>query len=534
MHLAKYSNHYNELYYQQTDFYQKKDYEIKEFFYKQGFDFKKVVEYCREYKNNVPIFENVIGSVWHSNNVKVAQVDIKSGTEKQILNGSGIYTDALYWTQFEEAVENIVNALNDQQYFKIHTAIVLGITCIESYINYRASIWNDQNPSDQLVDNKNHIVNIDDKINNWLPKMLKGSKLNKSGKNWNYYINLRSIRDNSVIHAKNATIGMTLPNIVEIINQYRYGIAGILVDLHMLFKEKIPSRIIRSCFQPAAYIPDSSINVSDTEYDITIAQKDNPVLLVDKAELLIENGNYHEAIKILDAAIESFDDYAKAYFLRGFVYKKIKKDSDAIINFQRSLSIDKDQVATYINLGEMFFSKDNLEKTLDYFLSAFKLDNKNEGLIYKISYIYKNIGNIENAIKYINLCISINHSKSYYYLFRGACYDEESNYDLALEDYNTALSINADNHLVLHNRSNTYLKINEFSKALMDITRAIEINSEESNYYYLRAKVITYSGLTKENIENAIKDLYHALKIKPDFFDAKVALNKLLEIKEKN
>ena len=94
------------------------------------------------------------------------------------------------------------------------------------------------------------MVRFDDKINLWIPKMAKGKKLDKSGVNWKDFRNLRSIRDNLAIHPKFSGHGISYSDLADKINSFRTGIAGLLIQLHILFDERIPGTIIRSAYSP--------------------------------------------------------------------------------------------------------------------------------------------------------------------------------------------------------------------------------------------------------------------------------------------
>lgn len=119
-----------------------------------------------------------------------------------------------------------------------------GATSIESYINYSVKIWNENNPENRLIDSKDKKVSIDNKIDIWLPKRYK-RKVDKGKNDWRYYIELRNIRDNEIVHANSAGSGILYEKLAILINKFSTGIAGILFQLHRMFEEKILAKIIR-------------------------------------------------------------------------------------------------------------------------------------------------------------------------------------------------------------------------------------------------------------------------------------------------
>ena len=90
--------------------------------------------------------------------------------------------------------------------------------------------------------------------------MTGGKRLDKSIINWFNFKNLRKIRNDYVIHSKTTGYSISNQELAEYINKFKTGIAKLLVQLHILFNEKIPSRIIRG-----AYAPDVEIVEKDVE-----------------------------------------------------------------------------------------------------------------------------------------------------------------------------------------------------------------------------------------------------------------------------
>jgi hypothetical protein len=79
-------------------------------------------------------------------------------------------------------------------------------------------------------------------------------KLNKSGADWRDFRILRAIRDDEAIHPKTSGYSFSYSELAQKINLFRTGIARLLIQLHLLFDEKIPRVIIR-----AAYAPDAEV-----------------------------------------------------------------------------------------------------------------------------------------------------------------------------------------------------------------------------------------------------------------------------------
>lgn len=227
------------------------DADVKRFFLSRHIDFQQVVENCRIFKNHVPFFENLVGSTWEiPEGGNAALVDKQTGEVKISIQGPGELSTSTYWHLFEYAIESRNKTVELSSNAEFQSAITKGIASIEAYFNYRAGIWNSDHHDVPLFDSSSHKVSFDDKIDNWIPQMTGGKKFDKSIRNWNDFKTLKQIRDNLYIHPKNSAYGISYKDLSELINLFRTGIAGILIQLHLLFNEIIPPIIIRGFYSP--------------------------------------------------------------------------------------------------------------------------------------------------------------------------------------------------------------------------------------------------------------------------------------------
>jgi hypothetical protein len=198
-----------------------------------------MVNHCRDYSQHVPIFENFIGS-------------------RLVMGGREIVTSA-YRLLYEKASENLTRAIESVSFGDVQVAITSGISSIDAYISHRAEKWNAAHPNDLLIDSRDHKVSFDDKIDSWIPKMTGGPKFDKSRQNWTHFKILRGIRDDVMIHAKDPSYARSAHEIAEAINMFRTGIAGLLIQLHDLIDEKIPSMIIYDSFAPDVEVVETGL-----------------------------------------------------------------------------------------------------------------------------------------------------------------------------------------------------------------------------------------------------------------------------------
>ncbi|MDR9418807.1 hypothetical protein [Gracilimonas sp.] len=137
-----------------------------------------------------------------------------------------------------------------------------GLTSIDSFLNYCAYHWNKKNPSDLLVDNFSNKVSLETKINDWIPKISGGNKIEKRVKQWSDFKKLKQFRDEEAVHPKGISGGIEFEKIAELLNSFRYGIALLLGNIHMVVGKKIPSIIINAYYMPDVIVEKDNTSVA--------------------------------------------------------------------------------------------------------------------------------------------------------------------------------------------------------------------------------------------------------------------------------
>lgn len=253
--MAKYGNHgHNQRFVSDAD--------VKRFFQLNGYYWDDLVQTCREPKEIIPIIENLIGSTWRVSPSARAAIVTGAATDKEeeitSVEGPGTLTTSTYLQLFENAMDSFNRCVERASFGDFQSCVSNGIASIDAYIAHRVWLYNSDYPCEQLLDSKESKVSQDTKIDEWIPKMSNGKRLDKSKANWQNFRRLRAVRDEWAIHPKRPAFSISDQQFGELLNLFRSGVAGLLRDLHLLFNERIPCRIIR-----CAYLPD--IRLIETE-----------------------------------------------------------------------------------------------------------------------------------------------------------------------------------------------------------------------------------------------------------------------------
>ena len=231
------------------DFRPKSPREVQVYFLRRGINPDKLVEECRNYKNFIPDFENLIGSTWKTVDASVSLVD-SDGEVIDEMKEPGLFIWSNYEAHFEAACAARDRAIAEDSYSALQECLSQGFASIEAFFNTQARAWNKQHPKDKLVDSGTHRVNLENKIEEWVPKMSGGGKIGKTDQIWNDFKSLKRVRDDNAIHSKLPGQGISYKDFAKQINAFRLGIAQLLANLHLLLGLPVPSVIINAIYMP--------------------------------------------------------------------------------------------------------------------------------------------------------------------------------------------------------------------------------------------------------------------------------------------
>ncbi len=193
------------------------------------------------------------------------------------------------------------------------------------------------------------------------------------------------------------------------------------------------------------------------------------------AELHLYIKKYKESVQYANEALKIDKHKAKAYFIKGFVFKESGDTSNAISSFQTCTEQDPENYDGYIQLGLLYGAKHN-KLAIQYYSNALRLDSKSTEALYNRGLFYQDHGDLEKAMEdyksilqidpafkdayynmgYINLVFLKNYTEAiplftdairngkYYmeaYYNRGLCYEKLGNKAAAEADYKEALHI---------------------------------------------------------------------------------------------
>jgi tetratricopeptide (TPR) repeat protein len=221
-------------------------------------------------------------------------------------------------------------------------------------------------------------------------------------------------------------------------------------------------------------------------------------------------GNYNIAIDALSNSIKLHPKPNPfAYQLRGVYYSKLGNSTEAINDFNKSIELNPQNVATYNSLGLEYLKLDEFNESIQKFNKAIMLKPKDEMSFINRGIAYEKLSNYNQAIKDFDKAIKINKYSYIAYLDRGVVYGKLGKHIKALQDFSKAIQINQSYGDAYYNRALMHSNLNNYKQAIKDYDKTIELNPQHAAFYVRRG--LLYGKL--DNLDNSINDFKIAARL---------------------
>ncbi len=125
---------------------------------------------------------------------------------------------------------------------------------------------------------------------------------------------------------------------------------------------------------------------------------------------------YNQAIKIYNDYLESYPDDANAYFNLGLTYIKMLDEEKAINYFIEAYKKNNKHIPSIYNLALYYFKKKDYDNSMIYFNQLISLDSKNPDAYYKIGLVEYEINEFDKAREHLNKAIELDKKNNDYYI----------------------------------------------------------------------------------------------------------------------
>ena len=112
----------------------------------------------------------------------------------------------------------------------------------------------------------------------------------------------------------------------------------------------------------------------------------------------VDEGNYQEAIELLNKAIGKRHKFRPALLQRGFCKMQLERDLEAVEDFESLLKFDNDNTLALYNLGNCYFNLSEFDKSIQFYSEAMNTEGAISSESVQVN--LKLIGDVDNDSNY--------------------------------------------------------------------------------------------------------------------------------------
>jgi tetratricopeptide (TPR) repeat protein len=262
--------------------------------------------------------------------------------------------------------------------------------------------------------------------------------------------------------------------------------------------------------------------ISDAKRSIRI-DTNNATLYLTEADIFFAANETRNAKDVLEKVVRKFPENTDGLLKLGELYYFVKQYENAFSKINQALKVNENLAKAYYLKGSMYKEVGDTGKAISSLETAIEQDNKNYGAFLALGLIY-GAKKSPLAFEYYNNAISINPSNTDALYARAKLMQDMGKIKEAVEMYNQILKLDANHVFSMYNLGAIEFGINNDPRLAMDyFSRAINANPRYAEAYYARGAC--YQEL-KDN-DNASADYQMCLQLKPNYDPAVEGLNSL-------
>lgn len=269
-------------------------------------------------------------------------------------------------------------------------------------------------------------------------------------------------------------------------------------------------------------------------------------LLIKKADLVINNRQYEEALELLEQAAIFDNSNIDIYILKTEILLALDRQEDAVELLQQALNKfdGEERIDLLFELADVYDDFEDFEKVFDCLKLILEQEPTNEEALYKICFwtdftgrnaesielhqkiidnhpynelawfnlgaAYQGIKLYEKSIDAYKFATVIDEKFEYAYRNMGDAYIRLRKYKDAIENLEKVLEFSKPEDVIYEAIGYCYEKLKNYAQARFYYRKASHLNQENSNLFYK----VAYTYYKQQMWEQSIKQLEIALKIK--------------------
>mgnify|MGYP000878740981 CR=1 FL=1 len=241
------------------------------------------------------------------------------------------------------------------------------------------------------------------------------------------------------------------------------------------------------------------------------------------ADIYFSMNNTRYAKELLEISAKKFPDNVEALLKLAELYFLVKQYQKGIDFANKALKLDENLAKAYYLKGSIYRESGDTAKAISSLETAIEQDNRFEDAFYDLGVLYAARKN-PLALEYYNNALRINASSLNALYARAKYLQDMGKFDEAMTEYAATVKMHGDCENCYYNMGAVTLEIKkDAQKALEYFGKAIELNPTYLEAYLARG--YAYSKLKDK--ASARADYNMCLKLQPNYDPAIQALNEL-------
>ena len=224
-------------------------------------------------------------------------------------------------------------------------------------------------------------------------------------------------------------------------------------------------------------------------------------------------GKLDDAILAFQKAISIKPDYAEAYNNMGATLQDQGKLNEAVGAYKKAISIKPDYADASYNLGNALRDQGKLEEAIEAYKKALSIKHDYAEVYNNLGLSLYDQGKLEEAIEAYKKALSIKPDFTEAYNNLGLSLTAQGKLNEAIEAYKKALSVKHDYADALNNIGNVLKEQGKLEEAIGAYLKAISINPNYVDAFFNMGNCLIDQGRLNE----ALDAYFSAVEIKPNY-----------------
>lgn len=339
----------------------------------------------------------------------------------------------------------------------------------------------------------------------------------------------------------------------------RENLKELLTQYENLKNGQSHSFLEEDAFEAIIEYYDEQDNLTEAMNAAEIALEQFPyssALMVKKADLLLAQRKYNQALEILDKASLFDSNDINLYILKTDAYLALDQQSVAVELLEDALRLfeGEERIELLFELADVYDDYEEFDKVFDCLKIILEDEPNNEEALYKICFwtdftgryeesivvhkkiiddypyneiawfnlaaAYQGLKLYEKAIDAYQYAIAIDEKFDYAYRNMGDAFLRLRKYKDAIEVLEKVLELSRPEDVIYEAIGHCYHRMNNYAQARFNYKKAVHLNPDDSKLYY---KIAT-TYMQEEQWQSAIKQLDNAMRIHRNIAEYNLAM----------